>query len=120
MASMSSSRSVGRPIMKYSFTCPQPREYAWSAMSSSSSSGIHLLITARSRGLAASGAKVRPVRRISATMSASSTLKLSRRRLRAGSRSPASGAARSTVLLTSWRTRLWSQVLTRLTRLTSS
>ncbi len=73
MASTSSSRSVGRPIMKYVFTCVQPRRNASAAMPSSSSSGMNLLMTARRRGVAASGAKVSPLRRTPDTMSAIST-----------------------------------------------
>jgi hypothetical protein len=61
--STSSSVSVGRPHMKYNFTCRQPFEYAVTTVLIRSSSDTILLITRRIRSDPPSGAKVRPVRR---------------------------------------------------------
>ena len=49
MPSMSSSVSVGRPIMKYSFTAFQPSENASVTARIKSSSVTPLFITSRSR-----------------------------------------------------------------------
>ncbi len=61
--STSSSVSVGRPTMKYSFTWRQPCEYAAETVRIRSSSVTILLMTLRIRSLPPSGAKVRPERR---------------------------------------------------------
>ena len=63
ISSTSSSVSVGRPHMKYSFTCRQPWEYAAATVRIRSSSETILLITLRSRSDPPSGANVRPDRR---------------------------------------------------------
>ena len=75
---MSSDVSVGRPIMKYSFTVVQPPEKALSAVERISSSVRFLLITSRSRWVPSSGAKVRPLRRSTLSRPASSSEKPSR------------------------------------------
>ena len=78
MASTSSSVSVGRPHMKYSFTCRQPWVYAVTTVRIRSSSVTILLITLRIRSEPPSGAKVRPDRRPPrASSSASVTLNAS-------------------------------------------
>ncbi len=59
----SSSVSVGRPHMKYSFTCRQPLPYAVATVRIRSSSETILLMTLRMRSEPPSGAKVRPERR---------------------------------------------------------
>jgi hypothetical protein len=61
--STSSSVSVGRPHMKYSFTCRQPAAYAAATVSIRSCSLTCLLITRRSRSEPPSGANVSPDRR---------------------------------------------------------
>ncbi len=63
ICSTSSSVSVGRPTMKYSFTWRQPLPYAAATVRIRSSSDTILLITLRMRSLPPSGAKVRPERR---------------------------------------------------------
>ena len=59
----SSSVSVGRPHMKYSFTWRQPAPYAAVTVSIRSCSVTILLMTLRSRSDPPSGANVRPERR---------------------------------------------------------
>ncbi len=61
--STSSSVSVGRPHMKYSFTWRQPLPYAVATVRIRSSSETILLMTLRMRSEPPSGAKVRPERR---------------------------------------------------------
>ena len=56
----SSNVSVGKPIMKYSFTASQPAASASSAAENRSDSLTFLLITSRSRWVPASGVKVSP------------------------------------------------------------
>ena len=63
ICSTSSSVSVGRPHMKYSFTCRQPLAYAVVTVLMRSSSDTILLMTRRIRSLPPSGANVRPERR---------------------------------------------------------
>ena len=67
--------------MKYSFTPVQPQEKAASAARRTSSSVTSLLMTRRRRWLPASGAKVMACRPGPATALATSTEKLSTRRL---------------------------------------
>ena len=73
--------SVGSPIIKYSFTEVQPPAKALVQVRSTSSSVTFLLITSRIRWVPASGAKVSPLRRTLDSLSTSSSLKLSTRRL---------------------------------------
>ncbi len=63
ICSTSSSVSVGRPHMKYSFTWRQPLPYAVATVLMRSSSDTILLMTLRIRSEPPSGAKVRPERR---------------------------------------------------------
>ena len=63
IARTSSSRSVGRPIRKYSLMRRQPWLNAASTAAYRSSSLISLLMTRRMRQVPPSGAKVSPVRR---------------------------------------------------------
>ena len=79
IATMSSSVSVGRPIMKYSFIRRQPLRNAFSAAVSMSFSVTFLLMTSRRRWLPASGANVRPPRLDPPTSAAISTPNESRR-----------------------------------------
>ena len=60
MPRTSSSSSVGRPIMKYSFMRWKPRPNTRSAELVMSSSVTFLVITSRMRWVPASGAKVSP------------------------------------------------------------
>ena len=79
MPATSASVSVGRPIMKYSFTFVQPLLKAIETVRLSSSSCTFLLMTSRRRCVPASGAKVRPLLRTEAILSVSSVEKLSTR-----------------------------------------
>jgi hypothetical protein len=93
----SSSVSVGRPHMKYSFTCRQPLVYAVTTVRIRSSSVTILLITLRIRSEPPSGAKVRPVRRpLRDSSSASVTLNASTRVL---------GSERETFVPSYWSAR---------------
>ncbi len=80
MACTSCISSPGSPIMKYSLIVRQPRSNTSLAASSMSSAGMVLLMTAPSRSVAASGAKVNPVCRPCAIASARVIEKLSARR----------------------------------------
>ena len=76
----SSSVSVGRPHMKYSFTWRQPLPYAVETVRIRSSSETILLMTLRMRSEPPSGAKVRPdLRPLLVSSFARSTLKASTR-----------------------------------------
>ena len=79
MPLMSSSVSVGRPIIKYSFMRSQPWENDALTAFMRSSSVTPLLMTSRMRCVPASGAKVRPPFFSPATSLAISTPKESRR-----------------------------------------
>ena len=79
MPLMSSSVSVGRPIMKYSLQRRQPAPNAASTAPNRSSSVTCLLMTSRKRCVPASGANVKPPFFWPATRPAISTPKLSRR-----------------------------------------
>ena len=80
MPRISSSVSVGRPSMKYSFTRLQPPSKAMAAPFRMTSSVSPLLITSRSRWLPASGAKVRLLFFTSCTFPMMSREKASMRR----------------------------------------
>ena len=77
---ISSSVSVGSPIMKYSLTCFQPCLKAASTAPMRFSSVTPLLITSRSLWVPASGAKVRPLFLTCCILCAKSMEKLSMRK----------------------------------------